>query len=90
MFDDLSLDGKYEQEARALRGVIEALANDPDALDNMESYLSRHFSAWLETYVKSDPENLVGELELFSNAYGRTKVGNGIFDLETKSRERRM
>lgn len=59
---------KYAQEAHAFREAIEDLANNPDALDNMESYLSRHFSAWLETYVKSDPENLVGEMEHFANA----------------------
>lgn len=57
---------KYAQEAHALRKVIEALAKNPDALDTMESYLACHFSAWLETYVKSDPEKLVGELGQFA------------------------
>lgn len=60
-------DMKYAREAHALREAIEALANNPDAMDDMESYLACHFSAWLETYVKSDPENLVGELGRFSN-----------------------
>ena len=71
MFDDLSLDGKYvpdltREEARAFREVIEALAKNPDALDDLENYLSRHFSAWLATYVRSDPKNLVAELERFA------------------------
>lgn len=57
---------KYAQEAQAFREAIEDLANNPDALDNLEIYLSRHFGAWLETHVKSDPENLVGELEQFA------------------------
>lgn len=68
-------DMKYEQEAHAFREAIEDLANNPDALANVENYLAHHFSAWLETYVKSDPENLVGELERFSNAHSRTNSG---------------
>lgn len=59
---------KYEKEAHAFREAIENLAGNPDAMDNFESYLSRHFEAWLTKYVKDDPENLVGELERFANA----------------------
>lgn len=56
---------KYTELAKAFRDVIERLAANNYALDNMESYLSWHFGTWFEKYVTT-PDSLIYELETFA------------------------
>lgn len=54
-----------EDAARMFCDAIKELANKPANLENLESYLSRHFSEWLKKYA-ADPANLAGEMRCFS------------------------
>lgn len=56
---------KHEQSAKILCDAIRAFAQSPEALDNFESYLSVHFSTWLQKFA-STPEDLAAEFEQFS------------------------
>ena len=58
--------GKFESEARIVAEAIKRFAKRPDALDNMESYLSHHFGEWLSKYANT-PADLACELKEFSN-----------------------
>lgn len=55
----------YEEEARVFCGAIKELAAHPDALENLECYLSNHFGAWLNNYA-STPLTITQELKGFS------------------------
>lgn len=46
--------------------AIKQLANKPENLDNLENYLSYHFSVWYENFANT-PENLVAELQNFAD-----------------------
>ena len=54
-----------EESAKMFVEAIRKFANNPDGLDNLESYLSRHFNVWLEKYA-NNPENIAGEMKCFS------------------------
>ena len=56
---------KYREEAQTVTNAIKKLANDTEALDEFESYLSRFFPTWLEKWA-STPEGLAEELKRFS------------------------
>ena len=45
--------------------AIKDLASKPENLENLNSYLSFHFSTWLEKWA-STPEGLAEELKMFS------------------------
>ena len=60
-----NIERKYADEAERFCAAIKALAANPDALENLNCYLSIHFSAWIEKYANC-PENIAGELEQFS------------------------
>ena len=57
---------KYEKEAALFCASIKELAEDPDALENLESYLSVHFAVWLEKWGKT-PQDIAGELNGFTS-----------------------
>lgn len=59
----------YEQEARIFCNSVLKLAGNENNLQNLESYLSRHFEAWMIKFANS-PENIAAELEDFSNMEG--------------------
>ena len=60
-----NIEGTYADEAVRFCNAIQALAANPDALENLNGYLSIHFSAWMEKYANC-PENISGELERFA------------------------
>ena len=45
--------------------AIKELAEKPENLENLESYLSFHFDEWMKKYA-STPENLVCEIKHFA------------------------
>ena len=57
---------KWEQMADMFCNSIRALAENEERLDNMRSYLSRHFDKWLEKYANT-PDGIVSELYRFAD-----------------------
>ena len=56
---------KYEKEAEIFVNAIRKLSINPENMKNLESYLSRHFKAWLEKYADT-PEGIAGEMKMFA------------------------
>ena len=56
---------KYEKQAAQFCEAIRALANKPENLENLESYLSRHFSEWISKWANS-PASLAEEMKEFA------------------------
>lgn len=56
----------YSHIAEQFIDAIVTLADKPQNLDNLESYLSQHFGAWLAKYANT-PADLVAELREFAN-----------------------
>ena len=56
---------KYEKEAEIFVNAIRKLSINPENMNNLESYLSRHFKAWLEKYADT-PEGIAGEMKMFA------------------------
>lgn len=55
----------FENEAADFCNAIKRLAENPDSLENLESYLSGHFQYWLEKFADT-PENIAAELAAFA------------------------
>ena len=60
---------KFEEQADRLCNAIRYMANDDNALENFNSYLSYHFGVWLNEFVKNNVENFVSEVECFAHMY---------------------
>ena len=56
---------KYEEQATQFCEAIRTLANKPENLENLESYLSRHFSEWISKWANS-PASLAAEMKEFA------------------------
>lgn len=56
---------QFEEEAADFCKAIKRLAENPDSLENLESYLSGHFQSWLEKFANK-PENIAAELAAFT------------------------
>lgn len=59
---------KKETQAKAEADFVNAIkiiANKPENLDNLESYLSYHFAEWLEKYANT-PEDIAAEMREFA------------------------
>ena len=56
---------KYEKQAAEFCEAIRALANEPENLNNLESYLTYNFDKWLTTWANT-PENLAEEMKEFA------------------------
>ena len=59
---------KKEAQAKAAEDFVNAIktiANKPENLDNLESYLSYHFAEWLEKYANT-PEDMAAEMREFA------------------------
>lgn len=56
---------KYQDEAEIFINAIKIIAEKPNNLDNLESYLSQHFDVWLEKFATT-PEALACELRRFA------------------------
>lgn len=59
------MENRYKLEAEVFCAAIKRLAENPENLDNLESYLSRHFPVWLKKYA-STPLDITMELDNFS------------------------
>lgn len=58
-----------EQTRKAASDFVEAikrLAENPQNLENLQSYLEQHFTPWLERYANT-PENMAAEMLSFAN-----------------------
>lgn len=56
---------KYEEQATQFCEAIRTLANNTENLENLESYLSRHFSEWISKWANS-PASLAAEMKEFA------------------------
>lgn len=54
-----------EKAAEDFVAAIKTIANKPENLDNLKSYLSHHFSEWLEKYANT-PDNIAAEMREFA------------------------
>ena len=54
-----------EDAARMFCDAIKEIANKPENMENLEAYLSNHFTEWMEKYA-GDPVNLAGEMHDFA------------------------
>jgi hypothetical protein len=52
-------------EAAAVANAIKEIASKPQNLENLESYLSMHFTAWLEKFANT-PDGMAAELKAFA------------------------
>lgn len=55
----------YEEQAIQFCNAIRTLANKPENLDNLESYLTYNFDKWLEKWAFA-PENIATEMKAFA------------------------
>lgn len=53
---------RYKQLASEFINAIKTIAEKQKNLDNLENYLSNHFSVWLEKYANT-PEAITSELK---------------------------
>ena len=56
---------KYTIEAAQFCNAIRELANKPENLQNLESYLEYHFDKWMEKYA-STPDDMAAEISNFA------------------------
>ena len=56
---------KDEEQATQFCEAIRALANKPENLNNLESYLTYNFDKWLTTWANT-PEDLAAEMKEFA------------------------
>ena len=56
---------KYTAEAEQFCNAIRELANKPENLQNLESYLEYHFDKWLEKYANT-PDDMAAEMSDFA------------------------
>lgn len=56
---------KYTIEAAQFCNAIRELANKPENLQNLESYLEYHFDKWMEKYA-STPDDMAAEMSNFA------------------------
>lgn len=55
----------YEEQATQFCEAIRTLANKPENLNNLESYLTYNFDKWLKAWANS-PENIAAEMKAFA------------------------
>ena len=58
-----------DQTRKAASDFVEAikrLAENPQNLENLQSYLEQHFALWLKRYANT-PENMAAEMLSFAN-----------------------
>ena len=49
-----------------LIAALKSFTENPDNLENFESYINRHSDIWFEKYA-STPEVLISEMKMFAN-----------------------
>ena len=61
-----SLERDTAEYAKQFCEAIKTLAENPANLDNLESYLSQHFYAWLKKFAAT-PEDMAAEMKAFAD-----------------------
>ena len=56
---------KYEKQAAEFCEAVRTLASNAENVENLESYLSQHFSEWISKWANS-PENIAAEMKEFA------------------------
>jgi predicted DNA-binding ribbon-helix-helix protein len=56
---------EYKKEAALFIESIKTIAQKENNLENLESYLSIHFNAWLEKFANT-PEKIAAEIKAFA------------------------
>ena len=56
---------KHEQTAKQFCEALRTIAEKPQNLENLEHYLSIHFSEWLNKFANT-PEGITAELKQFA------------------------
>lgn len=56
---------RYENEAKIFVNAIMKIAGKSENMENLESYLSKHFKTWIEKYANT-PEEMAGEMKMFA------------------------
>ena len=56
---------KYTNEAAQFCDAIRELANKPENLQNLESYLEWHFETWMEKFANT-PDGMAAEMSEFA------------------------
>lgn len=59
------MERKHEQTAKEFCEALKTIAGKPENLENLEIYLSIHFSKWLDKFANT-PENITAELKQFA------------------------
>lgn len=62
------MDGHTTSKQKAALDFVQAIrtiAEKPQNMDNLESYLSHHFDTWLRTYANT-PEGMAAEMKEFA------------------------
>jgi hypothetical protein len=54
-----------QEAAEMFIEAIKQIANKPDNLNNLESYLGQHFDIWLNKYAYT-PEDIAAEMKMFA------------------------
>lgn len=54
-----------DEIAKQFIQAIKTISEKPQNLENLESYLSRHFPQWLKKFANT-PENITAELKAFA------------------------
>lgn len=56
---------KHTEISKQFIEAIKTISEKPENLDNLETYLSHHFSEWLEKFANT-PEGITSELKNFA------------------------
>ena len=56
---------KHAEISKQFIEAIKTISEKPENLDNLETYLSHHFSEWLEKFANT-PEGITSELKNFA------------------------
>lgn len=56
----------FSEDAKIFCNAIQDLANNPEALENLERYLAHHFQTWVLMFTRT-PASLAGELKEFAS-----------------------
>ena len=62
----------FKKEAEIMKNAILAFAEDREALENFESYLSYHFDVWMKKYAHT-PGDMCGEFKNFAEMFARAE-----------------
>lgn len=56
------------ENAKMIVEAIKRFSEQPEALENFESYLTHNFDEWF-LYIRKHPENITYDLDQFSRIY---------------------